>query len=131
MIHSADVAYKNPVIKLKDTRLLNTQNAYFTACNDRLTPHLHTPFPPHDHRNKKRPNEHSIATMYERMGLYDLDPELHEEEWPLLELTNVAVYHSDELVDLFDVAEKGPFRVKGKLHKVARKWKGIGTDSHE
>ncbi|KAF8249476.1 hypothetical protein K440DRAFT_621547 [Wilcoxina mikolae CBS 423.85] len=63
--------------------------------------------------------------MYERTGLHDLDPELPEEQWPLLELTNVTVYHGDYLVDLFDVAEKGPFRVRGKLHKVARKWRGI------
>ncbi|KAF8538202.1 hypothetical protein BDD12DRAFT_885801 [Trichophaea hybrida] len=72
-----------------------------------------------------RNNEYNISTMYERTGLHDLDPELPEEQWPLLELTNVTVYHGDSLVDLFDVAEKGPFRVRGKLQKVARKWKGI------
>lgn len=67
--------------------------------------------------------------MFELQGLRELDPSLPEDEWPLLELHNVTIQQSancSDLVDLFDVTEKGPFRVKGKLGKVPAKWKRIG-----
>lgn len=67
--------------------------------------------------------------MFELHGLHELDPSLPEDEWPLLELHNVTIQQSascPDFVDLFDVAEKGPFRVKGRLGKVPAKWKGVG-----
>ncbi len=62
------------------------------------------------------------------------DPNLPEDDWPLLELSNVSIviHHRgtgtpDELVDVFDISELGPFRVQGKL-KLPKKYKKLGRD---
>ncbi|KAI5807022.1 hypothetical protein EDC01DRAFT_637856 [Geopyxis carbonaria] len=68
--------------------------------------------------------------MYESQALTAAAASLDVESWPLLALTDVSVVqhrrgHSAELVDLFDVAELGPFRVKGRLDKIPRKYHSI------
>lgn len=69
--------------------------------------------------------------MFESQALRPLNSELDEGEWPQLQLVDVVVYSqkygSDNPIDILDVAEKGPFRVKGTLLKVPPKHKGIGT----
>ena len=69
--------------------------------------------------------------MFENHVLHPGDQEKDPETWPLLELENASVVRyrrgqPDELVDLFDVGEAGPFRVKGELVVVPRKHKKIG-----
>jgi hypothetical protein len=68
--------------------------------------------------------------MHELTGLRPLNPAVHEDDWPNLDLTDVTVWikkgGTEELADFFDVAEKGPFRVKGKLRPVPKRFKKIG-----
>lgn len=73
--------------------------------------------------------------MFENHALHPGDPAQDLDCWPLLELENATVVRyrrgqPDELVDLFDVAENGPFRVKGTLLPVEEKWRGVGMLFH-
>jgi hypothetical protein len=69
--------------------------------------------------------------MFEAQALFSGNPEKDVEDWPLLELTDASVVlyrrgQPEELVDLFNVVEDGPFRLKGMLSPVQKKWKKSG-----
>ncbi len=70
--------------------------------------------------------------MFESQALVPPDPDKDTEDWPLLELSDATVTlptrraSQRDLVDLFDVSELGPFRVKGCLGKIPRRYQGIG-----
>ncbi|KAI5843667.1 hypothetical protein BZA05DRAFT_410293 [Tricharina praecox] len=68
--------------------------------------------------------------MFEAQALLPGPADKDVEEWPLLELSDVSVVrfrrgHPEELVNLFDVTEFGPFRVKGRLGPTPRKYKKL------
>ncbi|KAI5788628.1 hypothetical protein FPQ18DRAFT_403645 [Pyronema domesticum] len=68
--------------------------------------------------------------MFESTALHPADPNADTDTWPLLELTDVMVVryrrgHPEELVDLADVDEKGPFRVKGRLVDSGKKARSL------
>jgi len=70
--------------------------------------------------------------MFEAQALLRGPADTDVEEWPLLELVDVSVVRyrrgcREELVDLFDVVESTPFRVKGRLNPIPRKHKNIGS----
>ena len=70
--------------------------------------------------------------MFESRALFPADRAVDVEKWPLLELTDVSVIafrrgQHDELVDLFQVVEDGPFRVKGTLGPVPKKYRKAGN----
>ncbi|KAF8538112.1 hypothetical protein BDD12DRAFT_843759 [Trichophaea hybrida] len=66
--------------------------------------------------------------MFEAQALFPGNPEKDVEDWPLFELTDASVVlyrrgKPEELVDLFNVVEDGPFRLRGMLSPVQKKWK--------
>ncbi|KAI5812087.1 hypothetical protein BZA77DRAFT_347228 [Pyronema omphalodes] len=68
--------------------------------------------------------------MFESTALHPADPDADTDTWPLLELTDVVVVryrrgHPEEIVDLADVDEKGPFRVKGRLVDSGKKTRSL------
>jgi hypothetical protein len=69
--------------------------------------------------------------MYESQALHPGDTTKNTEEWPMLKLTDVSVVRfrrgrPEELVDLYDIMESGPFRVRGILEPVPKRHKKIG-----
>lgn len=73
--------------------------------------------------------------MFESTALHPADPNADTDTWPLLELTDVMVVryrrgHPEELVDLADVDEKGPFRVKGRLVDSGKKARSLGKPQY-
>ena len=73
-----------------------------------------------------------VAAMFETAVLRRYDSNLHEEEWPQLELKDAIVTHHNrrdqagKLVDLLEVDLHGPFRVRGKLGKLDKDQESIG-----
>ena len=72
--------------------------------------------------------------MFESQALFPANSSVDVEKWPLLELSDVSVVafrrgQPDELVDLFQVIENGPFRVKGTLGPIPKKYRKTGNSS--
>lgn len=68
--------------------------------------------------------------MFEAHAFFLVNSELDQEEWPLMELTNVSVFSSKrngpaELEDLLDVQDRGPFRIEGNLTVIPSELKDI------
>lgn len=68
--------------------------------------------------------------MFEANAFFPVNSELDQEEWPLMELTNVSVFSikrngPPELEDLLDVQDRGPFRIEGNLTAIPSKLSGI------
>lgn len=68
--------------------------------------------------------------MFEAKAFFPVDSELDQEEWPLMELTNVSVFSikrngPPELEDLLDVQDRGPFRIEGNLTAIPSELNGI------
>lgn len=73
--------------------------------------------------------------MFEKQAVAAPDPAADVEGWPLLTLTDASVTvcarrgDPEKIVDLFEIDERGPFRVRGRLQKVPAKFRAIGASA--